>query len=239
MIFVNFKTYQLGTGERAVEMVRMMEKVSKETGVEVVPVVQGVDVYRVSKSSKIGVWCQHVDGIEMGAHTGWVLPEVVKEAGAVGVVLNHSERKFRMIDELRIRNYESGEDKEKFGLRKAVERCREVGLKTLVCADDLEEAKKVVEFKPDYLAYEPPGLIGSTEVSVVTRLGVVKEVVELAEKTPVIIGAGVHKVDDIRDGLKLNVKGFLIASAVMRAEDPEIKLRELSSGYGKTKELKN
>jgi triosephosphate isomerase len=239
MIFVNFKTYASGTGERARELVWDLEKVAKETGVEVIPVVQLVDLQMLADVSNLDIWVQHADGISAGAHTGAVLPEAVKEAGAVGVLLNHSERKFsvknpksevRSTKQLQDSNFQNSKQEDS-GLGVAVERCREVGLKVLICADGVDEVKQVLELKPDFLAYEPPELIGSSEVSVVSKPEVVAEVVELAAGVPVIIGAGVHTVEDIRKGLELGAKGFLISSAIMKAEDPEEKLRELVAGY--------
>ena len=227
MIFINFKTYQSGTGERAVEMVRLMERVSKEVGVEMGAVVQAVDVYRVSDGAGMGIWCQHADGIEYGAHSGWLLPEAIKDSGAGGVMLNHSERKFTNI-KYQISNIKNKDD----DLYCAVERCRAVGLQVMVCADDLEEVKRMVGLAPDWIAYEPPELIGNSEISVSTaKPEVVRQAVEACGQFPLLIGAGVHNEQDIRKGLELGAAGFLIASAVMLAGNPGEKLRELTGGY--------
>ncbi len=215
MIFVNFKTYQSGTGEEGLRMAQIVERVSRETGIEMAVVVQVSDVLRIAREVLVPVWCQHVDGIEYGAHTGWVLPEAVKANGAVGVMLNHSERKLIMED-----------------IEKAMNRARDVGFKTLICGADPEEVKKVLKFDPDYVAYEPPELIGSRDKSVASsKPEVVQEVVEIVGGERLLIGAGVHSVEDIKIGLELGAYGFLIASDVMKADDPEGELRELVKGY--------
>ncbi|PIU34492.1 triose-phosphate isomerase, partial [Candidatus Shapirobacteria bacterium CG07_land_8_20_14_0_80_39_18] len=47
-VFVNFKTYPRGTGEKAVELakaIREVSQVSGESGIQIIPVVQAVDVF--------------------------------------------------------------------------------------------------------------------------------------------------------------------------------------------------
>ena len=215
MIFVNFKTYESGTGEKGVEMAKAVEKVSRETGIEMGVIVQVTDVLRIAREVLVPVWVQHVDGIEYGANTGWILPEAVRANGAMGAMLNHSEHKLVIED-----------------IEKAVMRCRQVGFKVLVCGADEQEIEPILGFEPHYVAYEPPELVGNREKSVATaKPETVQKVVELAGQTPVLIGAGIHSAEDIRVGLELGASGFLIARDVMEAEDPEKELKELVSGY--------
>lgn len=219
MILVNFKAYESGTGKRGVEMAGICRQAERVSGVSVLPVVQGLDLYRVSKEVEWDwAWCQHADGIDYGAHTGWMLPEGIKQSGANGVVLNHAERKFENIDDLKL----------------AVDRCRSVGLSVGICANDLEAVKEMVELRPDWVAYEPPELIGSSEVSVSSaKPEVVKAAVEVCSHAGIklLIGAGIHSANDVRVGLELGASGFLLASAVMKSEDPGETLRELLAGY--------
>lgn len=229
MLFINFKTYQSGTGEQAEKMAEILRQAERVTGVPMIPVLQATDVFRVSKHVWDWAWCQHVDGIEYGAHTGWQLPEGIKQNGAAGIMLNHSERKFRS-------GTATAVDAEL--LQKAVERCRAVGLKVGICADSVEELEIVLKLHPDWVAYEPPELIGAAErgekISVASaEPEVVKRAVAVCDGVPLLIGAGIQSVEDIRVGLSLGAAGFLIASAVMKATDPDVVLRELAGGYGK------
>lgn len=214
MLFINFKTYESGTGEKALLMAKLIERVSRDTGREISVVVQAGDVLRVAREVLVPVWVQHVDGIEYGAHSGWVLPESVKENGAVGVVLNHSERKVDFKD-----------------LERTVKRCRDVGLKILLCVGDIEEAEQLLELDSDYLAYEPPALIGGKVSVSAVNANVVSEIVAIAGQEPVLIGAGVHEAEDIRRGLELGASGFLVASGIMKADNPENELREMIKGF--------
>ena len=92
MIFVNFKTYEQGTGEKAIELAKMCQEVEKETGVKIVPIVQAADIFQIAALG-IEVWAQHVDDAELGQHTGMIPPKAVADDGAGGVLLNHSEDK--------------------------------------------------------------------------------------------------------------------------------------------------
>ncbi len=95
IIIVNFKTYLEATGQRAVELAKSAEKASKETGAFIVVAPQLVDIARVAEAVEIPVFAQHIDPIKPGNNTGHVLVESVKEAGAVGTLINHSERQLR------------------------------------------------------------------------------------------------------------------------------------------------
>ena len=214
MIFVNFKTYQQGTGEAAVKLAKICRQVAKETSVKIIPIVQVVDIFRVGQVVKIPIWAQHLDDVEFGANTGKFLPEAAKAAGAMGTLLNHSENKLpiEMIGEI-------------------TKRCRSLKLKTLVCAESLREAKQIAQLRPDLIAYEPAELIGG-DVSVASaRPAVVRDFVAVLPTLPVIIGAGVHSQTDVKKGLKLGVKGFLVASDVVLSKNPQIELLDLAEGF--------
>src|SRR3990172_9317559 len=116
MIFVNYKAYEQGSGQKAIELTKILETVAHETQVKVITVVQAADVKEIVGSTTLEVWVQKVDAVEFGAHTGAIVPETVVEDGAVGTFLNHSEAKFESFEEL----------------GKALDRAKEVGLKTLI-----------------------------------------------------------------------------------------------------------
>lgn len=211
MIFLNFKTYKNGTGELALAMAKIVEEVSKESEIKIISVVQPMDISE-------GVWSQKIDAIEYGAHTGSILPESVVAAGAVGTVLNHSENRFP--------DFET--------LNKAHDRAKEVGLKTLIFAKDLEELEKVASLKPDFISYEPPSLIGSKDISVATaEPEIIAKATIISKNTgiPLIVGAGVHSKEDVKKCLELGAVGVAVASDVMNAVDPKKELLDLTEGF--------
>jgi triosephosphate isomerase len=218
MIFVNFKTYESGTGGKALLLSKIIEEVSKETGVKIIPVVQSSDIREIVSTVSIEVWTQKIDPVEFGAHTGSIIPEAVFEDGAIGTFLNHSENRFNDFEIL----------------AKAHDRAKEVGLKTLIFAKDLEELTKVSSLKPDYISYEPPELIGSTDISVATAKPEIIQKASVISKQvgiPLIVGAGVHSFQDVKKCLELGAVGIAVASDVMNAEDPRKELLDLVEGY--------
>ena len=98
IIAINFKTYIEATGERALKIAKAAEKVYKETGITIVVAPQLADLYRIAQEVEIPVFAQHIDPVKPGSHTGHVLPESIKEAGAVGTLLNHSENRMILAD---------------------------------------------------------------------------------------------------------------------------------------------
>jgi len=218
MIFINFKTYEKGSGEEAVRLARVLEEVAKETQIKIIPVVQAADIKEIVQSTKLEVWTQTIDPVDFGAHTGAVLPESVAEDGASGTFLNHSENKF--------------EDYEK--LKLAVKRAKEVDLKTLIFADDIVQLEKVSVLYPDFVSYEPPELVGSETTSVATaHPEVIKKAAEIskAKGLPLIAGAGIHSREDVKKSLELGAVGVAVASGVVKADNPREKLLDLTEGF--------
>src|SRR3989344_1522277 len=117
-------------------------------------------------------------------------------------------------------------------LSETLNRCNEVGLKTLVFADSTEEAKMIAKFSPDYIGYEPPELIASKETSVArSKPEVIEEVVNAIPNISVLIGAGVKGGQDVEVGLRLGTKGVVLSSAVVLAENPMSVLLDLAEGF--------
>jgi triosephosphate isomerase (TIM) len=214
MIFINFKTYEQGTGGDALALVKTLEKTANEEDIKIVLALQAADIKEAAENSKVEIWAQHIDPVNFGAHTGAVLPEAVAEDGAVGTFLNHSEKKF-----------------DDFGLlSKAVERAREAGLKTLVFAGDIEEMKRAISLNPTYLSYEPAELVGSKTTSVAkARPEVISEAVVITRDNgiPLIVGAGIKSHEDYKKSLELGAAGVAVASDIVLSDDPERELKEL------------
>lgn len=218
-VIVNFKTYEKSTGEKAVSLAKMCEKVANETGKEVVVAVQAADIHRVSQAVKIPVFAEHVDASGQGQSTGRVTIESAKEAGASGTLVNHSER--------RIKNDQ---------IELVVNKAKELGMTTIVCANDPDIAGELNKLNPDYVAVEPPELIGG-DISVSSaQPDVIEKSVqnvcggEKCEK--VIVGAGIKSKEDVSKAIELGSIGVLVASGIVKAEDPEKELRGLVEGLG-------
>lgn len=213
MIFLSLKTYKESTGEAAIKLLSCVKKVCEETGVEIVPAVQPTDIYRIKKELGIEVWAQHMDPIEPGKNMGWLSPYALKEAGATGVVINHSEHKM-------------SEDM----VKKTLDKAKEYGLKNVVIGFNPEMVIKFDSWGPDYVSYEREDMIG-TGVSMLTQEEEnIKKLISVL-KRPLIIGAGISTGEDIRQAIKIGAKGAILASGFVLAKDPEKKLRELAEGF--------
>ena len=212
MIFINFKTYPQGTGQQAVELAKICEQVGKSSGVEIIPVIQAVDLYRVAQAVQIPVWVQHVDWQSQGQHTGLVNLEAVVEAGASGTLLNHAEHRIPP------------------GTVKQVIK-RIENFKVMVCARTLGQAERLAKLKPDFLAYEPPELIGGEVAVSEAEPGVIKRIVEKVPGVPIIVGAGVKSGKDVKKSIELGAVGVLVSSGVVLAKDPEEALEDLTNGF--------
>ncbi len=218
MIFVNFKTFEEGTGENAIKLTKILEEVAQTSGIKIIPVVQIIDASEITSSTKLEVWIQHIDPISYGSHTGWTLPEEAARIGIIGVFLNHSEHKFS--------DYEA--------LKMAKEKAKLSNLKTLIFAADLDELSKVCELGPTYVAYEPPELIGSTTTSVAkAQPEIIAQAVEIAKKfsEPRVVGAGVHEMADVKKSIELGAVGVAVATDVVKAADPGRELVDLTEGF--------
>src|SRR2546427_12792060 len=142
-IVVNCKTYPEALGRRGWDLAGRLAAVAQETGASVVLAPPASDLAHVAKLVRIPVFAQHVDAVTPGPTTGWLPPESLLEAGAAGTLINHSERKVAWEE-----------------MAKSVPRCRELGLEVIACADDIVEAETLAKLSPDYIAIEPPELIG-------------------------------------------------------------------------------
>jgi triosephosphate isomerase len=218
MLFVNFKTYEEGTGERAVDLTRILEEVALDCEIKIIPVVQAGDIREVVQMTKLEVWTQHVDPVDFGAHTGLIIPQSVVDDGAVGTFLNHSEHKFVKFEELTSAN----------------KMAQKAGLKTLIFAVDIDELEKIIRLKPTYVAYEPPELVGSKTTSVSqAKPEVIAKAVEISKNAglPLIVGAGIKSIEDVRTSVELGAVGVAVASDIVKSKDPKKAVEELVQGF--------
>lgn len=217
IIILNYKTYSEATGDKALKLSKIVDKITKKTNISIVIAPQFADIYRIGREIKVPLFSQHIDPITYGSYTAHVLPESVKEAGAIGTLLNHSERQISEDD-----------------IKNSVEIARKVGLETCICAPSPEVSAQLANYQPDYVAFELPELIG-TGISVSTAEPdlVESSVQKIVDANPNVIplcGAGISTGEDVYAALKLGTKGVLLASAFVKATDPEKKLMELVNG---------
>jgi triosephosphate isomerase len=202
-------------GAEAVRLARAADRLCQELGVSVIFDPQCVDISAVARETRhLLVFAQHMDPVAVGRGAGSVLPEAIREAGAVGTMLNHSERRMTLAD-----------------INRAIRRAHEVGLATMVCADSPEEAAAVAQLGPDIVLAEPPELIATSRSAATEMRGFVERTVEMVGRIDpdiiVMCGAGVQTPDDVAQMMALGVGGTGSSSGVLKAADPIAKMQAM------------
>ncbi len=211
---VNYKTYNESVGKRGLELTVNIEKYAKGNWV-VCP--QAVDVREIVGSTKLPVFAQHIDAVEPGSHTGHTLFEAMVDTGIKGTLINHSENTIEL-----------------WQIEFLVKKCKVEGLTSVVCANNPVTSAAAAALGPDFVAYEPPELIGG-DISVSTAkpelvAEAVRKVKAINPNVSVLCGAGVKNGEDVKRALELGTEGVLLASGLVKAKDLESVIRELESG---------
>ena len=132
-------------GQDVVDLAIAADKASEKYGVDIIFTTPIVSISAVKAATKhIHVFAPHMDPLEPGRGLADILPESLVAAGAEGVMLNHVEKPLTL-----------------GVLKKTIERAKEVGLTTIVCADSIVEASMIAKLDPDIIVAEPSELIGT------------------------------------------------------------------------------
>ena len=216
ILIINMKVYPEVLGRKALELAKAAESVARELGVSIAVAPPITELRTVAEGVEIPVYSQGADPVEPGARTGHVPLEFIKETGAAGVILNHSENRLLLND-----------------LGWLVSRARSLGLETLVCAPDPYTSAAAAALEPTAVAVEPPELIGTGKAVSREKPDVIVRTVELVRKVnpgiPVITGAGIESFDDVKKAIELGTQGVLVASAIVKARDWKQKITELAN----------
>ena len=228
---LNTKNYPDISGERFDALSKIFEGLAEEEeyrfGIEFFLSVPAFTIsHTTQKYSKIRVLAQHVDDAEMGATTGFLVPQMARSFGARGSLINHSEHRLP-IDQI----------------QNIVKKLREMNLISIVCARDDVEVRRFSEFSPDFIAIEPPELIGTGVAVSKARPELIRDSRKMLESskprdsfTKLICGAGIVDGNDARSAVELGAEGILVASGVIKAADWRGKISELASGIISAKE---
>ena len=205
MFIINCKNYEEIAGDKIIEFVKIAEKISKKYKIKIA-VAPPQHLIGLVANSSIPILAQHVDNSKIGSTTGFMIPELLKKSKVVGSLINHSEHRISS-DEI----------------SKLVLKLRELKMISVVCVKDVVEAKKYAKLNPDYIAIEPPELIGSGKAVSKERPELITKSVDAVNsannKTKLLCGAGIVSGQDVVKALELGSKGILVASGIIKAKN--------------------
>ena len=213
-LIINFKNYEEVSADGAIRLGETARKVAEKIQVEIILAPPHPVLALIAKEVEIPVICQHVDDEKMGPSTGFTVPEIAKSYGAIGSLINHSEHRIEMNS-----------------IASLVKRLRRLGMVSIVCAQEPQEVVEISTFEPDFIAIEPPELIGSGKaVSKENPTVITKSIEGAGSRSRIICGAGISDKEDVSKAMELGSQGILVASGVIKATSWDKKITELASG---------
>ena len=208
IVILNYKTYLESSGENALELARALKSASEESGITMVAAPQAADIYRIQDQISLPIFAQHIDPITPGGHTGSNLIETLIEAGISGSLINHSENRMKLAD-----------------IDEVIQLCKQNDIESCVCTNNIATSKAIATFSPDAVAVEPPELIGTgipvSQAQPEVVEDSVKGVKSINKKIKVLCGAGISTGDDMKAAMDLGADGVLLASGIVKAENPK------------------
>jgi triosephosphate isomerase len=211
-LIVNFKNYGEASADRTVALAKAAQVAAEKTGKEIIVAPPQPALALVCKSVDIPVICQHVDDALEGSSTGFFVPEIAKSYGASGSLINHSEHRL-----------------DTTAIKRLVERLAALRMTSVVCARTVDEVAKIALLEPDFIAIEPPELIGSGRaVSKENPAIIIDSIKAAGSKSKVICGAGIVESEDVEKAMELGSQGILVASGIVKAKSWQDKIAELA-----------
>ncbi len=218
IILTNFKNYESAIGKNTEILVQKHIEARHETGKNFAVAINSLDLAELTKkyAVRLPIFAQHCDNASYGSSTGKILPEYLRSLGVAGVILNHSENKFSTFEILKT----------------TVQKAKKSGLIVVLCAENSEEGEKFSkETIADFIAVEPPELIGG-DISVSTaQPELITESVRKIGENKVLIGAGIKNGKDVSIALTKGAIGVLLASGVTKSLHPKAVLLDLVSEW--------
>ena len=220
MFIINFKNYEEIAGANALKLAKIAEKASKKYRIKIAVAPPQHLLTEITRCS-IPVLAQHLDTVGVGSTTGFTVPEIVKKSLVRGSLINHSEHRIPAKQ-----------------IRELVSILKKLGMISVVCVKNVREARKFAKLNPDYIAIEPPELIGTGKAvskekpEVITRS--VTAVKQAKNSTKLLCGAGIVSGDDVTKAMHLGAKGILVASGIIKAENWTRTIEEFARAISKS-----
>ena len=212
LLIINYKNYAEIAGSNGLELARVAEKVAEKLNKDIIVAPTQCSLAYIANNISISVFAQHLDNAMIGSTTGFLVPDIVKACNVKGSLINHSEHRISYNE-----------------IESIVNRLKDLDMISIVCAQTPDEVKELAELEPDYIAIEPPELIGSGIAVSKAKPEIITDSIKVANNVKVICGAGIVDGSDVEAAIKLGSKGVLVASGIVKADNWYEKVYELAS----------
>lgn len=209
-LMLNTKSYLYG--EELYDLAKYADELADKFKFDFFMTAPATELYRVSQMvNNVIVTAQHMDPLPLGKGMGKITAESIVQADAQAVVLNHAENPLSFDV-----------------LEKTLQRAKEAGLLTIVCADSFQEAEQIAKLKPTIILCEPTELIGTGQISDEKYIKQSNETVKNVDSNILVMqGAGISSEKDIFRNLELGADGNGVTSGVVAAGNPKEVLRKM------------
>lgn len=223
LFIINFKNYEEISADNSLRLAKAASKIAKKHKIKIIVCPPQHLISEVSKIP-VTVFSQHVDASKVGSTTGFIVPELLKKSRVRGSLINHSEHRITSKD-----------------IEHIVSRLKSLKMTSVVCVKNVSEAKKYAKLNPDYIAIEPPELIGSGRAVSKERPEIitnsVKAVKDAKNSTRLLCGAGIVTGDDVAKALDLGAHGILVASGIVKAKNWEKAIDDFALAFTKSRKI--
>jgi len=210
--------FEIGTknyvyGDTLLEYAIAADKAAEKYDIDVLFICPAVEIRRVCENTKnLIVLAPYMDTLRPGRGMADVLPEGLKAAGAVGVVINHCEKPMSLPQ-----------------MKATIDRAKELDMLVFACADTLAEAKAIAQLHPDIINPEPSEIIGGGNG--VSPMAYVKDSIKVIKDIyPDIMveqAAGITNGQQVYDFIMAGSEAAGAASGIMNTADPIAMIDEM------------
>ena len=215
---VNPKSYLYG--EEEYKLAQVAEELAVKYDVDILFTGQLVDLARIAHDfPHLYVCAQAMESLKPGRGMGHILPEALKAAGVRATFLNHAENPMTMSE-----------------LTKTIARAKEVGILTVVCADDVADAKAIAQLHPDVMVCELTSLIGTGKTADESYMKATNDAVKtISPETKTLQAAGISTAEVVYKAIASGADGTGGTSGIVCAKDPVATLKEMIAALDKAR----
>lgn len=199
-------------GKDTLKLAKKCEELAVKYDFDVIYTAQHVDLAMIAKECPhLIVTAQHMESLKPGRGMGHILPDALKAAGVKATFLNHAENPMTVSE-----------------LTETIARADELGILTIVCADDIADAKAIAQLHPDVMVCELKSLIGTGKSADISYMEATNEAVKtVSPETKTLQAAGISTGDDVYKAIQSGADATGGTSGIVAAPDPFAKLDEM------------